>query len=102
MALSPNDLSTWGWQQNCMITVDQKPIYNYEYFVMKHFSRFVQKGAKRLGLTGHFTGTSVSFKNPDKSVVLISQNPFNRQHAFIFDGKTITLPPDSINTIVFC
>ena len=102
MALPPKGRSTWGWTQNAMITVDgAAPAYNYEYYVMKHFSRFVKPGARRLGLKGHFTGTSVAFRNPDGQTVLITQNPFGTPQSFTFGGRNIQLGPDSINTILF-
>lgn len=100
MVLPPKGKSTWGWEQNSMITVDDgKVILNYEYYVMKHFARFVRPGAVRIGLKGHFSGTSVCFKNPDGSLVLVVQNPFDREMTFEFAGEKITLKADSINTI---
>ncbi|MDF2988211.1 MAG: glycosyl hydrolase [Eubacterium sp.] len=101
MALPPKGKSTWGWEQNSMITIDGKAEYNYEYYVMKHFARFIRPKARRLGLKGHFSGTSVAFKNPDGSKILVVQNPFSTEKTFVFNGQSITLTPDSINTVIF-
>lgn len=100
MVLPPKGKSTWGWEQNSMITVENgQADFNYEYYVMKHFARFVRPGAVRMGLAGHFSGTAVCFKNPDGSLVLVVQNPFDREMTFDFEGERITLPADSINTV---
>ena len=101
MVLQPKGRSTWGWEQNSMITVDGKAKLNYEYYIMKHFSRFITPGAKRLGIKGHFAGTAAAFKNTDGTVILVVQNPFDTEKTFVFNGRCITLQPDSINTVIF-
>ena len=101
MVLSPKGKSSWGWEQNSMITADGEYTLNYEYYLMKHFSRYVRKGSKSLGLSGHFSGNSVAFKNTDGNIILITQNPFNYEITFKFNGQVITLPKNSINTIIF-
>lgn len=101
MVLAKGGMSTWGWNQNSMVTVaGQKAEYQHEFYVMKHFSRFIEPGAVRLNLKGHFTGTSVAFRNPNGQLVLVCQNPFPKPYAFVFGGETVTLAPDSINTIL--
>ncbi len=101
MCLPPKGASTWGWTQNSMIDITDDYKLNYEYYVMKHFASFVQKGAKRLKLSGHFSGTSVAFVNPNDEIVLISKNPLDKEITFDFNGHNITLPSKSINTITF-
>lgn len=101
MVLAPEGSSTWGWKQNSMITAEGIAHYNHEYYIMKHFSRFVVPGAKRVGLKGHLAGNAVAFRNPDNELVLIVQNPFPYSKTFDFNGDKITLQPDTINTIVF-
>ena len=103
MVLPKEGESTWGWKQNSMITVsaDKTVSFEHEYYVMKHFSRFVVPGAKRLILSGHLCSNAVAFKNPDGTIVLTVQNPFARPLTFTFCGETITLPPDSFHTLVF-
>ncbi len=103
MVLPKEGESTWGWKQNSMITVSQDGSFSfeYEYYVMKHFARFVVPGAKRLVLGGHLSSNAIAFQNPDGSLVLVVQNPFSKELTFSFGGKTVTLPPDSINTLVY-
>lgn len=107
MVLEPLGKSTWGWDQNSMITVDpntKEVIYNPEFYVMKHFSHFVQPGAVRIETTGHWTGNAVAFQNPDGSKVIVIANPFNdaRELCMELDHKNyrVTLEPDSFNTFV--
>lgn len=103
MVLPKEGESTWGWKQNSMITVSEDGTFSFEheYYVMKHFSRFVVPGAKRLVLEGHLSSNAIAFQNPDGTMVLTVQNPFAKELTFSFGGKTVTLPPDSINTLVY-
>lgn len=105
MILEQGGMSSWGWHQNSMVVVDGgRYTLAPEFYVMKHFSRYIQKGAQRLCLTGHWTGTSVAFRNPDGSVVLVTQNPFpeSQKVTFSLEGEeyAFELAPDSINTMV--
>ncbi|MEL6535960.1 MAG: glycosyl hydrolase family 30, partial [Bacteroidota bacterium] len=48
MILDETGKSQWGWKQNSMITIntDTKQVtYNPEFYLMKHFSAFVEPGA---------------------------------------------------------
>ncbi|HEY3396105.1 MAG TPA: glycoside hydrolase family 30 beta sandwich domain-containing protein [Armatimonadota bacterium] len=107
MVLPPGGTSTWGWKQNAMITVDpetRRVTYNPEFYVMKHLSRFVAPGARRICLRGPWTGNSLAFENPDGTVVVAVQNPHADARDFAFQGATGAvggcLPPSSINTFV--
>lgn len=111
MVLDQTGLSTWGWQQNAMITVDSgtgQVTYNGEYYVMRHFSQFVQPGAKRVLTTGWW-GDKIAFQNPDGSVVLVMGNSSGSDQAVSItrggwsgaDTISATLPAGSINTFVF-
>ncbi len=107
MVLQPGGGSTWGWRQNSMITVDpvQKTfVFNPEFYVMKHFSQFIDKNAVRLGLTGEWSANAVAFMNPDESRVLVLQNPFPESRRVVLeDGSkllTLHLQPESFNTLV--
>jgi len=99
--------STWGWKQNSMITVNPKMknfTFNPEFYVMKHFSHYVQKGAVRLETDGPFSGNAVVFKNPDDSIVIIIANPLNKLRSLqiSINHKTYAfeLKGSSFNTIV--
>ncbi len=69
-------ISTWGWKQNSLITVDTAQHsyrYNHEYYLIKHLSHFVQKGANRIPVTGSFDDL-LAFRNPGGSVVVMAYN----------------------------
>ncbi|RMD79291.1 MAG: glycosyl hydrolase [Lentisphaerae bacterium] len=82
MVLEPGGESTWGWKQNSLVTVDPQNgevHWNPEFFVMKHFSHFVERGARRLAVSNNFAANSVAFRNPDGQVVVVLENPFRRR-----------------------
>lgn len=110
MVLDETGMGPWKWRQNAPITVNRqtgKVTYHGEYYVMRHFSRFVKPGAKRVLTTGPWDDR-IAFVNPDGSVVLVMENPQNRPLTvtlgFVgpFDSRslTVTLPAQSINTFV--
>ncbi|MHB9133098.1 MAG: glycoside hydrolase family 30 protein [Armatimonadota bacterium] len=104
MVLQQGGLSTWGWQQNAMVTVDpttKQVTYNPEFYVMKHFSRYIAPGAVRLGLRGALTGDAVAFANPDGSTVVVVANHFAEARKVNVAGVSLTLEGQSFNTLVF-
>lgn len=107
MALEPKGRSTWGWEQNSMITVDPaagQAFKNPEYYVMKHFAHFVAPGDKRIGLKGSWTGNSLAFEKPDGTRIVVTANPYKVTRTLsLSDGtgvRTFELEPESFNTIV--
>jgi glucosylceramidase len=65
-----------GWKQNSMITVNsstKEVIYNPEFYLMKHFSYYIQPRARKVKTEGDNSGLLV-FLNPDKSLILIVDN----------------------------
>jgi glucosylceramidase len=79
--------------------------YNYEYYLIKHFSHFIQPGAKRLdtfSLTGY--ENLLAFSNPDNSVVILMQNDLCHELPVrLKTGDKViaaALQPDSFNTFV--
>jgi glucosylceramidase len=107
MVLQPGGLSTWGWHQNSMITVDpakRRVMYNPEFYVMKHFARYIVPGARRLGLRGHLCSNAVAFENPDGSRVAVVSNPLSQAREWVVGDEhsawRATLPTGSINTFV--
>lgn len=105
-SLKDGGISTWGWKQNSLISVDTVKHtfkYNYEYYLMKHLSHFVKPGAKRLTVNGAFSNL-LAFVNPDKSVVIVAQNESDDERIVSFKvGKDvfgIRLKGDSFNTLV--
>ncbi len=107
MVLEPGGVSTWGWRQNAMITIvpeTQEVIYNPEFYVMKHYSHYIKPGAVRLKTTGHWNSLTSVFKNPDGELVILVQNPLERDQTFTFEGSatsfTVILEKHSFNTFV--
>lgn len=107
MVLPNGGVSTWGWQQNSMITIDPKTkeiVYEPEFYVMKHFSHFVKSGAKRIATKGHWTSNSIVFQNPDGEIIVIVGNAMDNDREFTFKYKetqfSTNIKAHSINT--FC
>ena len=107
MILSTEQQSSWGWPQNSLVTIDkQKQSFrlNYEYFLMRHLSAYVQRGANMIPATS-WTGYSnqLAFLNPDDSVVIMLQNPMSSELKLTTQvaGKAVkvTLPADSFTTV---
>lgn len=107
MVLEQGGESTWGWKQNSMISIDKtrrRVIYNPEYYVMRHFSGLMRRGARRVGLTGSLAGNAVAFENPDRSIVLNVNNALNKARALHLEwrGKRwcFDLIAGSLNSII--
>ena len=90
-----------------MITADPdrgRFTLNPEYYVMKHFARFVRPGAACRRLAGPWQAMSVAFRNPDGRDTLVIANPFaQRENLIIAHGATrfgVELPARSVNTFV--
>ncbi|MCQ2147717.1 MAG: hypothetical protein MJZ16_09400, partial [Bacteroidales bacterium] len=106
MSLFDGEVSTWGWQQNSLISVDYETgsfKYNYEYYEMKHASHFMKPGAVYLGTSGSH-GEVVAFQNPDKSIVLlIAEKEGKDEKVTITAGKktvSVNIPANSLSTVV--
>lgn len=108
IATPAGGVSTWGWAQNALISVDMKTghaSFNPDYYVFKHLSHFVQPGAKRidtLSISGY--ENLLAFKNPDGRVVVIAQNDLTEVMPLrIALGNKVFkahLPADSFNTFL--
>jgi glucosylceramidase len=68
---------TSGWVQNAMITVDtvaKSVKYNYQYYCVKHFSHFIQRGARLCKVTGvPGSHMMLAFVNPSGDVVVVDR-----------------------------
>lgn len=101
LALQNDQPSTWGWRQNSLISVDgSKLTYTPEFYLMKHFAKFVKRGAKYVEAKGEFASSCAIFKNPDGQIVIAVYNPYDFEKVVTFGEKSYTLPAKSINTIV--
>ena len=106
LALFDGEVSTWGWQQNSLISVDYETgafKYNYEFYEMKHVSRYVQPGAVYLG-TGGSMEEAMAFRNPDGSIVILTAEKKGEPRKLtITAGKKtvcVNIPANSVSTIV--
>ncbi|TCD54173.1 glycosyl hydrolase [Alloscardovia theropitheci] len=103
-------VSTWGWMQNSLFSVDSKTgeiTRNPEYYVMKHFAKYVKPGARVLGTSGHFNSMAIAFENVDGTVVVVAQNALNKDMPFTFanpdkpqQGIDVVLKARSFNTFI--
>ncbi|MBB3112824.1 glucosylceramidase [Paenibacillus phyllosphaerae] len=106
MALEPKGRSTWGWEQNAMITVDpatRQAVHNPEYYVMKHFAHAVAPGSRRIGLRGPWSGHAVAYQLPDGDRVIVLANPFKDTRTLTLsageEAYAFELEPESFHTI---
>ena len=104
LSLEKGGRSQWGWPQNSLVTVDvdaRKYEFNYDYYVLKHVSHFVQPGAVRLETDGTFDNV-LAFRNPDRSVAVILRNegarPLQVDIAINGAKTNLKLEPDSLGT----
>ena len=106
LALFDGEVSTWGWQQNSLISVDYQTgsyKYNYEFYEMKHISRYVRSDAVYLGTSGSMED-SMAFRNPDGSIVVLAAEKTGTPLVLtIKAGKKtvkVNIPANSVSTIV--
>ncbi|OKP96071.1 glycoside hydrolase family 30 beta sandwich domain-containing protein [Paenibacillus sp. P46E] len=107
MALAPQGRSTWGWEQNSMLTIDpasRQTIRNPEYYVMKHFSRFAAPGSVRVGLKGPWSGHAVAFRTPEDKLTLVIANPYMEERMLHLRSGSLLisfkLEAESFHTLV--
>lgn len=101
MALESGATSTWGWKQNSLISVkDGKVNFNPEFYMMKHFSHFIKKGAVLLSVTGEMSSNTTAFRNPDGTIAAVIVNPFDFDKTVTVGEQSIILKPRSFNTVV--
>ncbi len=74
MILDHTGKSSWGWTQNSMITIteDLQVEYNPEFYLMKHFSHFIEPSARFIDVAGD--ENCLAFLNPDNEVIVIYYN----------------------------
>ncbi|RZM25445.1 MAG: beta-glycosidase, partial [Pedobacter sp.] len=107
LSLPVGGKSTWGWYQNSLITVDQTNktyTWNNEYYLMKHFSHYVQPGAAYLKGSPDEKNV-IAFENPDKSIAVIVYNDSNADKTIRIKIGDHTIAPlfkaESFNTLLF-
>ncbi len=98
--------SQWGWKQNAMVTVNSKTketTYNPEFYLLKHFSYYIQPGARKLKTAGN-DAELLAFINPDKSKVVVIGNKEESAKMINLqigkDALCVQLEPHSFNTFI--
>lgn len=108
IALIDGGISTWGWSQNSLLSVDPRTRayrWNHEYWLMKHLSATVRPGARRLVPISYKGFDDIlAFSNPDGSIALVMNNPLGqpmRIRAAVGRQKLeILLPADCFASLV--
>jgi glucosylceramidase len=103
MILNETGKSQWGWKQNSMITIDSKTkkmVYNPEFYLMKHFSAFIEPGFSYIKTSDK---NCLAFKKAEQ-YVLVYYNAEDKsvEKEFTIDKTTFkaNLTPNSFNTFV--
>jgi len=104
LALDEIGLSTWMWRQNSMISINKfskEVVYNPEFYLMKHFSYFIERGATYIAT--ETVDNALVFQNPDGTYVIIMVNKEKQSKVISLDIKgdmyAATLEPKTFNTI---
>lgn len=107
MILDDEGVSPWGWRQNSLITIDpdtKEVVYNPEFYLMRHLSRYIEPGAKRQVTSGDDEDI-LAFVNPDGKEVIMAVNRQDtpRELTVRKEGKSLTimLQPKSFNTLYY-
>ncbi|QTF07171.1 hypothetical protein HC231_03920 [Brenneria izadpanahii] len=105
MILDASGNSTWGWKQNSLISIDRMQTtvkYNFEYYVLKHFSALLKPGAEVLDI--HNDEGTLAFKNPNGEIVVVSANQTysEKEMRYKFNDKMfkVKLPMMTISSFV--
>lgn len=107
MVLGDECTSSWGWKQNAMVVVDtksKKATFTPEYYAMKHVSRYVQPGAKKL-ITMGTDENLLAFENTDGSRVVVVYNPEESAKDMTIslsrdEVMNLSMQPKSFNTLL--
>ena len=109
LALDPEHGPHDGGCSDCrgVVTLDPSGKYerNAEYYALGHASRFLRRGAMRIGLDGKIAGVeAVAFRNADGSRIALLLNDASGERRFaIVDGRgstAVTLAPGEVATLV--
>jgi glucosylceramidase len=94
---------TRKWPQNALLVADAGALTaTPAYYVFRHFSQFVDPGARRVDATG---GDAIGFKNPDGSLVAIMFNSGGANNSYVvaIGGKKLqfAMPGSGWATVKF-
>ena len=74
------DGSKGNWPQQPLITIDtaaKKIAYNTEFYMLKHLSYYIRPGSQVIKVLGQYDTNEISVKNPDGSLVVVTNNQNN-------------------------
>lgn len=105
MVLGDDLESLFHWKQNALIIIDRKTgqiTRTPEYYLMKHFSRFIQPGSRLLKVSDDHN--TIAFRNHEGKTVIVSYNSADEERHVIFRvgdySVRANLAPLSLNTII--
>lgn len=103
----PSGRSTWGWDQNSMVTVDPEAgtfVLNPEYHLMRLLGDCAPPGAEVLDLSGPFASHAVGFRS-DQGIRVAAVNPLNTPYTLTLkhagERYAVELPPASVTAVSF-
>ena len=105
IATAAGGMSTWGWAQNSLVSVDTAAKtyhFNHDYYLLKHLTHFVDKGASLLSMSGT-CDDALAFVNPDGTAVVVLRNELPQsqkvQVTVREQSVAIELPANSFATL---
>jgi glucosylceramidase len=108
MVLPEGGVSTWGWKQNALVSVNLETgafTLNPEFWVFRHLAAFVRPGALRQAVSGPWAANALVFANADGSVVAAVSNPAADARDLVLDVRgnrvSLTVPAGGFETVVF-
>jgi glucosylceramidase len=78
---------------------DGKAELTPEFYLMKHISHFVKRGAKFLETKGIFSSNTLAFENPNGERIVVIANPYETEKTVTIEDRSYILPPRSLNTV---
>jgi glucosylceramidase len=102
----PNHVQNYCFAPLHANTTTGELLYTPSYYFIGHFSKFIQKGAKRIGATSSRSNLlTTSFLNNDGMIVTVVLNQSNKKvtYNFCINNKTteVTILPYSIQTLLY-
>lgn len=102
MVLNETGKSQWGWKQNSMVTINsqsKKVSYNPEFYLMKHFSHFIEPGSVKVKSSDE---NCLAFKDSDSLIIIYYNLGSAIDKQFVINDLEfeVTLAEKSFNTFV--
>lgn len=102
MILNETGKSQWGWKQNSMVTIDsesKKVTYNPEFYLMKHFSHFIEPESVKVVSSDN---NCLAFKSSDSIIVIYYNSGSAIEKQFVINDLKfdVRLAEKSFNTFI--